>query len=254
MILSDIDRNVWPFLEGTVLYHGSRGGLSGAIEPVSRPRTDFGRGFYMGSDSLQTKALVFDQQPAFEYSMTVDFASLDDLKVLEVSDVDWAYLILHNRRAADLFNGTQIDLEIGRITDGADFIIGPIADDRMTTAIRLFERNLLTDAGLVACLKSVPYGYQVVARTQRACDAINVITGSPIDDDEQYDILGYTLRNRRLAKNVIDSIAVEYAHVGRRISELLDNPEELQRLHDIPGTADVIVAGETQAVRPGRRR
>ena len=43
--LEDNNRNV--------LYHASRFGISGNIQPISRSRCDFGRGFYMGTDPIR---------------------------------------------------------------------------------------------------------------------------------------------------------------------------------------------------------
>ena len=43
--LEDNNRNV--------LYHASRFGISSNIQPISRSRCDFGRGFYMGTDPIR---------------------------------------------------------------------------------------------------------------------------------------------------------------------------------------------------------
>ena len=51
------------------LYHGSKGGIVGNIEPNSRIRCDFGKGFYMGTKPEQAKTLVYhDAMPIF-YTM-----------------------------------------------------------------------------------------------------------------------------------------------------------------------------------------
>jgi hypothetical protein len=48
------------------LYHGSRGGIEGDIEPCSRLHCDFGKGFYMGTDKQQAKSLVCNEHaPVF---------------------------------------------------------------------------------------------------------------------------------------------------------------------------------------------
>jgi len=40
------------------LYHGSREGLTGPIRPRSRAACDFGKGFYLGTDSTQPLTLI----------------------------------------------------------------------------------------------------------------------------------------------------------------------------------------------------
>lgn len=59
------------------LYHGSRGGIVGKIEPNSRIRCDFGKGFYIGTKPEQAKTLIFnDNMPIF---YTVNFELKDAL-------------------------------------------------------------------------------------------------------------------------------------------------------------------------------
>ena len=43
-----------------LLYHGSKSGVEGKIEPKSRPHCDFGKGFYMGTEANQAITLICD--------------------------------------------------------------------------------------------------------------------------------------------------------------------------------------------------
>lgn len=54
-------------MENVLLYHGSRGGIQGDIRPNSRPRCDFGQGFYMGTNPLQAKSLVASDTAPYFY-------------------------------------------------------------------------------------------------------------------------------------------------------------------------------------------
>ncbi len=45
-------------MKDVILYHGSRGGIDGEIQPISRVRCDFGKGFYMGESEEQAKGLI----------------------------------------------------------------------------------------------------------------------------------------------------------------------------------------------------
>lgn len=55
--------------EKIILYHGSRGGIEGSIEPISRSRCDFGKGFYMGTNPEQVKGLVVEQDAPVFYTV-----------------------------------------------------------------------------------------------------------------------------------------------------------------------------------------
>ena len=45
-----------------LLYHGSKSGIKGHIEPKSRDACDFGQGFYMGDLPDQPKGLIADDK------------------------------------------------------------------------------------------------------------------------------------------------------------------------------------------------
>lgn len=45
-------------MKEVLLYHGSRGGVIGNIQPISCERCDFGKGFYMGTNYLKKSRFV----------------------------------------------------------------------------------------------------------------------------------------------------------------------------------------------------
>ena len=76
-----------PISEGRVLlYHGSKSGIIGKIEPKSRSQCDFGKGFYTGTDPSQALTLICDYDKSKFYIVSVDTT---DLKTIEVpADID----------------------------------------------------------------------------------------------------------------------------------------------------------------------
>ena len=92
--------------EHLVLYHGSKKGLTGEIAPISREQCDFGKGFYMGTNTLQPLTLVCAEEKPKFYTVEMD---LSGLKVLHVGiDLDWAMLIAYFRREMESAKGTPI--------------------------------------------------------------------------------------------------------------------------------------------------
>ena len=57
-----------------LLYHGSKSGIEGKIEPKSRSQCDFGKGFYMGTDPSQALTLICDYDKSKFYIVSVDTA------------------------------------------------------------------------------------------------------------------------------------------------------------------------------------
>ena len=87
-----------------LLYHGSKSGVEGKIEPKSRPQCDFGKGFYMGTEASQAITLICDYDKSKLYIVSVD---LTDLDVVEVpADIEWAMLVAYHRGRMETINGT----------------------------------------------------------------------------------------------------------------------------------------------------
>ena len=54
-----------------LLYHGSKSGIEGKIEPKSRKQCDFGKGFYMGTEPAQALTLICDYEKSRFYIISI---------------------------------------------------------------------------------------------------------------------------------------------------------------------------------------
>ena len=226
-----------------ILYHGSRGGIIGDIVPRSRPGTDFGEGFYMGTDPMQTKGLVSNEPQPVSYALSVDFSGIGRERTLILDRYEWIYTILHFRRTCRPFNGSRIDEVIGEITSGFDFVMGPIADDRMNEAVRRFAANELTDEGLFACLSHVRYGTQIVAKTEEACRRIRIVVEQVMYEDELDGIIAYQQEQRRQARGIVTRIQESSKGRGRYLSELLASSYEPSCRRESGGSPSALAFG-----------
>ena len=152
-------------MKDIILYHGSRGGIDGKIAPISRAKTDFGKGFYLGTNKNQAKGLVSNEKDAVIYTMKLKLSEIPEDRILTLSGQDWLYTVLVNRQRWEKFNELAISQTYIDLVNNYDVIIGPIADDRMNNSVESFIANALTDEGLEACLKAVNYGQQYVLKT-----------------------------------------------------------------------------------------
>ena len=89
-----------------ILYHGSKKGITGDVAPISREECDFGRGFYMGTSTLQPLTLICNEDKPKFYAVELD---LTGLKVLTVDvGMDWAMLIAYHRKEMESAKGTAV--------------------------------------------------------------------------------------------------------------------------------------------------
>ena len=203
----------------SVLYHASRFGISGNIQPISRSRCDFGKGFYMGTDPIQPLTLVCNEKNPVFY--TLDF-NTENLSVLDVEmEIDWAMLIAYYRGYMDDKTGSVVYEKYAHMADGCDVIVGYIANDRMYQVLTDFFERRITDTALIGSLSALKLGRQYVAITQKACDQIRIIKERPLQKLDLMILKDRSKIRRREGIELADRIVTEHRRDGRYFDEIV---------------------------------
>lgn len=161
------------------LYHGGK-------FPVEQPRiivpadfrtTDFGAGFYTTTQYDQAKkwVLIKRSRGQTEGGFVSVFEAPDDLLrnprlkqlVFHSADRHWLEFVINNRN------------HIGFIHD-FDLVAGPVANDRVYTALSLFEAGLLDFDETIRRLKSYQLVNQILFHTQEALQELTFIRSERI--------------------------------------------------------------------------
>ena len=213
-----------PLSEGcALLYHGSKSGIEGKIEPKSRSQCDFGRGFYMGTNPNQALTLICDYDKSRFYIVTVDTT---DLKTIEVpADIEWAMLVAYHRGRMETIKGTPLYEKYRKMSKDKDIIIGSIANDRMFYVIDNFFIGNITDAALVGSLSALQLGKQYVAVTQKGCDAIRIEAEIELSHLERLFIQEVAEANRAKGVSLANSICKNYRREGLFFDEILEKAQ-----------------------------
>ena len=203
----------------SVLYHASRFGISGNIQPISRSRCDFGKGLYMGTDPIQPLTLVCNEKNPVFY--TLDF-NTENLSVLDVEmGIDWAMLIAYYRGYMDDKTGSVVYEKYAHMADGCDVIVGYIANDRMYQVLTDFFERRITDTALIGSLSALKLGRQYVAITQKACDQIRIIKERPLQKLDLMILKDRSKIRRREGIELADRIVTEHRRDGRYFDEIV---------------------------------
>ena len=213
-----------PISEGRVLlYHGSKSGIIGKIEPKSRSQCDFGKGFYTGTDPSQALTLICDYDKSKFYIVSVDTT---DLKTIEVpADIEWAMLVAYHRGRMETITGTPLYEKYRKMSKDKDIIIGSIANDRMFYVIDNFFIGNITDAALVGSLSALQLGKQYVAVTQKGCDAIRIEAEIELSYLERMFIQKVAEANRAKGVSLANSICKNYRREGLFFDEILEKAQ-----------------------------
>ena len=202
-----------------VLYHGSKKGIDGDIAPISRGECDFGKGFYMGTTTLQPLTLVCNEDKPKFYAVELDTT---DLKVLTVDiGMDWAMLIAYYRKEMESAKGTPVYEKYAHMADGFDLIIGYIANDRMYTELSRFFNRTLTDVALINCLSALDLGKQYVAVSEKACKQIKVLKEYPLSQLELALLKDMSAERRKEGIALAEEIEIKYRREGKYFDEIL---------------------------------
>lgn len=203
-----------------LLYHGSKSGIEGIIEPKSRKQCDFGKGFYMGTDPGQTLTLICDYEKSKFYIVSV---STENLALIEVpADIDWAMLVAYHRGKIEKIDGTPFYNKYRDMTQDKDLIIGNIANDRMFFVIDNFFVGNVTDMALVNSLSALQLGKQYVVISQKGCDAVRIEAEVELSYLERLFIKEIAEENRARGISLANDICKNYRREGMYFDEILD--------------------------------
>lgn len=206
--------------ETITLYHGSKSGITGRIEPNSREHCDFGRGFYMGTDRHQPLTLICNFPEAKLYTVSMDLSGLNLLNV-EVG-LDWAMLIAYHRGKLENIKESSLYQYYANLENDVDVVVGLIANDRMFVVLDRFFNGEITDKALVSSLSALQLGKQHVAITQKACDQVKIIEEKSINDEERTELKKMSEENRAKGIAIADEICRKYRREGKFFDEILE--------------------------------
>lgn len=223
MVLEQIRQNTDLISQNSdrlVLYHGSKRGIEGTIEPKSRSKCDFGKGFYMGSDPAQSLTLICGFEKSKFYIVSLDLSAVKSVEL--PVDIEWAMTVAYYRGKMDRIKGTRLYNKYAAIAKKADVMIGSIANDRIFFVLDNFFQGNISDVALIHSLAALNLGKQYVAITPQGCNAVKIEQEIPISYLERLCLLEESERNRVKGIELGNSICRNYRHEGKFFDEILD--------------------------------
>lgn len=221
--IAEVSKSVEPESGRILLYHGSKAGITGKIEPKSRKQCDFGKGFYMGTEPGQALTLICDYERSKFYIVSV---APDDLVKSDVpAGIDWAMLVAYNRGKMEKISGTPFYNKYRDMASNKDLIIGSIANDRMFYVIDNFFIGNVTDTALINSLAALQLGKQYVAVSQKGCDAVRIEAEVNLSYLERLFVKDVAEENRAKGISLANDICKKYRREGLFFDEILDAAE-----------------------------
>lgn len=203
-----------------LLFHGSKGEIKGDIDVnYGRGNNDFGKGFYTGESYEQAVSFISTYDDPSVYFMSFDDS---DLKCKRYSvDSEWMMTIAYYRETLDKYENRPLIKKIIAESRDCDYIVAPIADNKMFETINEFIEGNLTDEQCKHCLVATNLGMQYVFLTEKAASRLKIVERCYVCDKEREHYKKLKEDYRKLGNDKVKLAKAQYRGIGKYIDEVL---------------------------------
>lgn len=203
-----------------IIFHGAKNMIEGTISPnYGRLNNDFGSGFYCGESIEQTTSFVSRFKDSSIYILKFDEK---DLKFVNFDvNQEWMLAVAYFRgRLQEYENNILIQNIINKVKN-SDYIIAPIADNRMFRIMDRFIDGEITDEQCKHCLAATNLGKQYVLLTEKATSKIDILERCYISKAERENYLTQKQAEINDSDNKVKFSLIKYKREGKYIEEIL---------------------------------
>lgn len=203
-----------------LLFHGAKTTIEGVIRPdVSRHNNDFGQGFYMGESFRQAALFVSNFESSCVYA--IKFKDVGLTKASYSVNTEWMLTIASFRGKLKGRVSAEQQARIRAKADIADYIIAPIADNRMYQIIDSFIDGEITDEQCRHALAATELGMQYVIKTNKAAKCAEILERCFLCTPEKNDYTTTRKADLKASEDKVRAARIKYRGKGKYIDELL---------------------------------
>ncbi len=203
-----------------LLFHGAKTEISGEISvEKSRKNNDFGQGFYCGENLEQSAMFVSNYKQSSLYMMDFSRTGLRELRL--GVEQDWMLMIAYFRgKLTEYAKHPMVQKVLNRLDD-VDYVVAPIADNRMFQIIDSFIDGEITDVQCRHCLSATNLGNQYVFLTQRAVDQIQILRRCYLAAAEKEAYISVRSDSVQIGSDKVKIARRQYRGQGQYIEDIL---------------------------------
>ena len=202
-----------------LLFHGAKGIIKGPLSiHAGRNNNDFGQGFYTGESYTQAISFVFGYDNSSVYFLDFDNQNLKGKEY--VVDQEWMLTIAYYRGTLDKYKNHKIVQKLQKDAKNCDYIIAPIADNRMFNIIGSFISGEITDEQCKHCLAATNLGKQYVFVSDLAISQLKILERAYLADNEKRYYKGMRDSESKLGEDKVKLARIQYRGKGKYINEI----------------------------------
>ena len=203
-----------------LLFHGAKTRIDGALRTDrSKRRNDFGEGFYCGESLEQSAMFVATYPMSSLYMLKFNRTGLRG-KALSVN-TDWMLMIAYFRGRLGEYENSGIIKALVEELQGIDYIVAPIADNRMFEIIDDFIDGEITDVQCRHCLSATNLGNQYVFLTDKALKQVEILECCYLANAEKEAYLLSRQAGYEMNRDKVKIARKQYRDKGSYIEEIL---------------------------------
>lgn len=203
-----------------LLFHGAKSKIEGDLDVhKSRSNNDFGKGFYTGESYDQAISFISGFDKSCVYFLDFEDKGLK-CKKYEVNQ-EWMMTIAYYRGALEEYKAHPMVRKWVEQSRHCDYIIAPIADNRMFQIINSFILGEITDEQCRHCLAATNLGYQYVFVSEQSVNHIKLIERCYISVNEKEYYKNIRCSDSKLGDDKVKLARIQYRGKGRYIDEIL---------------------------------
>ena len=203
-----------------LVFHGAKTSIEGKLSlACSKRKNDFGAGFYCG-ESLEQSAMFVATFPSSSLYMLKFHC--ENLKKKEFAvNREWMLMIAYFReRLGEYVNTEIIKTLIGEFRD-VDYIVAPIADNRMFEIIDQFIDGEITDIQCQHCLSATNLGNQYVFISEKALNQVEILERCYLANAEKEAYLLARQESYEMNRDKVKIARKQYRDQGNYIEDIL---------------------------------
>ena len=203
-----------------LLFHGSKTEIIGDLSvEKSKDSNDFGKGFYLGETLEQSINFIEGFANSNVYIIEFNPSNLK-FKKFDVTN-EWMLTVAFYRKKLTKYKENAVLKRIINEIESVDYIIAPIADNKMFKIIDDFINGELTDEQCKHSLASMNLGMQFVFKTQNSLKHLTLLEKIYVSESERRQSRINKERNSKLSDDKVSIAKIQYRGKGKYIGELL---------------------------------
>lgn len=203
-----------------ILFHGAKTFIDGKLSvDKGREGNDFGKGFYCGESMEQSAMFVSGYPNSSLYIVRFDPTGLNYLQLGVTRD--WMLMIAYFRGRLVSYADHPMIRNILSSLENKDYIIAPIADNRMFEIIDSFIDGEITDVQCQHCLSATNLGNQYVFLNDKALNQVRLLNHCYLAQAEKKTYLSSKMDEHRISNDKVKIARKQYRGQGDYIEDIL---------------------------------